>query len=91
MTEEEINKLAIKKYPIRIVTITHTNSKSTFDANELDRNLYIDSLKKKSSELLYSEEQMKDMWYDGWKSIAENQKEAEADIKAFLQSLKQQV
>jgi len=34
---------------------------------------------------------MKDMWYDGWKSIAENQKGAEADIKAFLQSLKQQV
>jgi len=81
MTQEQIKELALKAYPERIFLFGE-------DVNKEKRKYLIEALKK-ASELLYSEEQMKDMWYDGWKSIAENQKEAEADIKAFLQSLKQ--
>ena len=85
MTKEQIEALAATRYPI-----SDNVSDNDKDTLEMFRRIYSEGLKK-ASELLYSEEQMKDMWYDGWKSIAENQKEAEADIKAFLQSLKQQV
>ena len=90
MTQEQIKELALKAYPERIFLFGE-------DVNKEKRKYLIEALKK-ASELLYSEEQMKDAFDKGEKYGREDMQYAVGRLlevtalnkDEFIQSLKQQ-
>ena len=96
MIKEQIEALALEAYPIKNQIIC--GDKTLYDENKSKRKAYIEGLTK-ASELLYSEEQMKESFNEGYRKGADdngnvgNRQDDVSnyhDAEYYLQSLKQQ-
>lgn len=80
MTKEQIDQLAAKRYPIG-----DNVSDNDRDTLEMFRRIYSEGLTK-ASEILYTEEQVRDAWDDGSWNIEDKDRIKNREL--YIQSLK---